>query len=44
MSNHYHIVIRIDADAISRLTDEEVAGRWLQIFTGPVLMHRFLAD
>ncbi len=44
MSNHYHIVIRIDTDAISHWTDEEVARRWLQIFTGPVLMHRFLAD
>ena len=43
MSNHYHVVVRIDVDAITQWTDEEVARRWLQIFTGPVLMHRYLA-
>jgi REP element-mobilizing transposase RayT len=43
MSDHYHIVVRIDADAITHWPDEEVAKRWLQIFTGPLLMHRYLA-
>jgi REP element-mobilizing transposase RayT len=43
MSNHYHIVVRIDADATTHWSDEEVARRWLQIFTGPMLMHRQLA-
>ena len=43
MSNHYHIVVRIDADAATHWTDEEVARRWLQIFTGPLLIHRYLA-
>jgi REP element-mobilizing transposase RayT len=43
MSNHYHIVVRIDADAITHWPDEEVAKRWMQIFTGPLLMHRYLA-
>jgi hypothetical protein len=43
MSNHYHIVVRIDADATTHWTDEEVARRWLQIFTGPLLIHRYLA-
>jgi putative transposase len=43
MSNHYHIVVRIDADATTHWPDEEVARRWLQIFTGPLLMHRYLA-
>src|SRR5210317_1513720 len=43
MSNQYHIVVRIDADAATHWTDEEVARRWLQIFTGPLLIHRYLA-
>ena len=43
MNNHYHIVVRIDVDAVSHWTDEEVARRWLQIFTGPILIHRYLA-
>ncbi len=43
MSNHYHIVVRINADATTHWTDEVVARRWLQIFTGPLLIHRYLA-
>jgi REP element-mobilizing transposase RayT len=42
MSDHYHIVVKIDADAITHWPDEEVAKRWMQIFTGPLLMHRYL--
>jgi REP element-mobilizing transposase RayT len=44
MSNHYHVVIRVDADAVSQWSDEEVARRWLHIFTGPVLIHRYLKN
>jgi REP element-mobilizing transposase RayT len=43
MHNHYHVVIRINADEIRQWSDEEVAKRWLQIFTGPLLMHHYLA-
>ena len=43
MSNHYHIVIRINADEVKRWSDEEVAKRWLQLFSGPRLMHQYLA-
>jgi REP element-mobilizing transposase RayT len=42
MSNHYHIVVRIDADQVKNWSDEEVARRWLQIFSGPLLMHQYL--
>jgi hypothetical protein len=31
MSNHYHIVVRINADEVKQWTDEEVAHRWMQI-------------
>lgn len=43
MSNHYHIVIRIDAEQAKLWSDEEVARRWMQIFSGSLLMHQFLA-
>lgn len=43
MSNHYHIVIRINRDRTVSWSDREVAERWMQIFTGPLLMHRHLA-
>ena len=42
MSNHYHIVLRIDADRARTWSDEEVLRRWTQLFTGPVLVQRYL--
>jgi len=44
MSNHYHIVIRIDAEQVKSWSDKEVAHRWLQVFSGPVLMHQYLGE
>jgi REP element-mobilizing transposase RayT len=44
MSNHYHIVVRINADEVDQWTDEEVAQRWMQIFSGPLLMHQYLTN
>ena len=44
MSNHYHIVVRINSEQVAELSDEEVAERWLQVFTGPVLMHQYLGN
>ncbi len=44
MSNHYHIVVRINADEVGQWTDEEVARRWMQIFSGPLLMHQYLCN
>jgi len=43
MSNHYHIVVKINIARVEQWTDNEVARRWLQLFSGPPLMHRFLA-
>ena len=42
MNNHYHIVVRIDAEQVQDWSDEEIARRWLSIFTGPLLMHQYL--
>ena len=44
MSNHYHIVVRINSDEVKNWSDEEVATRWMQIFSGPLLMHQYLTN
>ncbi|MGB5290534.1 MAG: hypothetical protein WBN41_03695 [Lysobacterales bacterium] len=44
MSNHYHIVVRINPELVDEWTDEEIAHRWMQIFSGPLLMHQYLAN
>jgi len=44
MSNHYHIVVRIDVDQSQHWSDREVAERWTQLFRGSLVIHRFLAD
>lgn len=43
MNNHYHIVVKINTARVAEWTDEEVAQRWTQIFSGPMLMHQYLA-
>ncbi|CAA0111344.1 Uncharacterised protein [BD1-7 clade bacterium] len=42
MSNHYHVVLYIDADTANALTDYEVVDRWHLLFKGNVLSHRFI--
>ena len=44
MSNHYHIVVRINADEVKQWSDEQVAQRWMQIFPGSVLMQQYLTN
>jgi REP element-mobilizing transposase RayT len=44
MSNHYHVVIRINVDGVKQWSDKEVARRWMQIFSGPLLIHQHLND
>ena len=34
MSNHTHIVLSVDPQAVSGWTDEQVADRWLRVFPG----------
>ena len=41
MSNHYHIVVKVDADASTDWTDHEVADRWLRLFKGPDIVRRW---
>ncbi len=43
MSNHFHLVLCIDSQAATALSDKEVVARWLQLFKGPELARRHLA-
>ncbi|MDY0269696.1 transposase [Trichloromonas sp.] len=43
MSNHYHLVVRIDEERTEAWSDEEVLRRWVRLFTGPVLVQRYLS-
>ena len=35
MSNHYHLVLRVNAEAARLWSDEEVAERWARLFRSP---------
>jgi len=42
MSNHYHIVIRVNRSRAQAWSDREIVERWLSLFTGSYLASRFL--
>ena len=42
MSNHYHLVLKVDKDKAESLSDLEVVYRWKQLFNGHVLVDRWL--
>ncbi len=44
MSNHYHLVLKVNKDLVSQWDDKEVALRWMQLFKGHVLVERWLSD
>ncbi len=43
MSNHYHLVAHIDEARARGWDTEETLTRWTQIFTGPLLVARYLS-
>ena len=43
MSNHYHLVVRINPDEPASWSDDEVLRRWTALFRGPILVQRYLA-
>jgi len=43
MSNHYHVIVRIDAERAAELTDAEVMARWNRLFSLPLLVERYRA-
>jgi REP element-mobilizing transposase RayT len=44
MSNHYHVVMRIDRERALGWTLDEVLERWTRLFSGPMLVSRFLSE
>tara|TARA_Y100001001_G_C7992901_1_gene303560 strand:+ start:136 stop:1047 length:912 start_codon:yes stop_codon:yes gene_type:complete len=42
MSNHYHVVLRINQKKALGWSDQEVAERWMQLFSGPLIVKRWL--
>ncbi len=43
MSNHYHVVMHVDAASAAQLTSRAVALRWLKLFSGPPAVRNWLA-
>lgn len=41
MSNHYHLVVRIDSDEGRSWSDDHVLERWTSLFKGPLLVQRY---
>jgi REP element-mobilizing transposase RayT len=41
MSNHYHLVLRVDRERAASLTKEEVVQRWTRLFRAPPLIQRW---
>ena len=42
MSNHYHLVLYINKQAVENLTDLEVIERWRKLYKGPEVIERYL--
>ena len=42
MSNHYHVVLKVDRERAAGWSDREVAERWMQLFSGHLLVKRWL--
>ena len=42
MSNHYHLVLHVDLERARAWSDDEVIKRWLTLYQGPPLIHRYL--
>nr|WP_309227493.1 hypothetical protein [Zooshikella harenae] len=43
MSDHYHLVVRIDEEKAKQWTDDEVIRRWRKLYKGPPMIQRYLA-
>jgi REP element-mobilizing transposase RayT len=41
MSNHYHVVLHVDKERATTLTEQEVIARWKQLFGLPMLVEHY---
>ena len=44
MSNHYHIVVKLESEAAKNWSDHEVAERWCQLFSKSPLIQQYLGN
>lgn len=44
MSNHYHLVVKLDPEQVTKWSDDDVLRRWTSLFKGTVLVQRHLTD
>jgi REP element-mobilizing transposase RayT len=44
MSNHCHLVVRLDPETAENWTEEEVMARWERLFSVPVLVQRYRTE
>jgi hypothetical protein len=42
MSNHYHLVLHANQADIASLSDKEICHRWLQLYSAPPLVARWM--
>jgi len=42
MSNHLHVVVKVDADKAKNLSDKDVLIQWNKGFKGTLLTHKFV--
>ena len=42
MSNHYHLVLRLNPERAATLTQREVADRWARLYGGPPCLAKYL--
>jgi len=43
MSNHFHLVLHVDTERARQWSSDEVIDRWLRLYTGPIVVHRYKA-
>lgn len=43
MSNHFHLVLHVDTERARHWSADEIMERWLSLYKGPALVHRYQA-
>ena len=42
MSNHYHLVVKLNNQETEQWSNDEVIHRWLSLFKGPLLIQKYI--